>query len=127
MMKRIKLDAAMLAATAALYAGNRMFFSGISGAPGQFCRFYGNDILAGIFILALLNILLFFSRYPPVRNLLFFIPFLLFCGFVWEFLAPLWKPGAVTDFWDLLAYQAGGVFYWLCGLLFFRKRKTSAV
>ena len=36
----------------------------------------------------------------------------LLCALVWEVLAPLWKPEAVGDPWDLLAYQAGGL-VWL--------------
>jgi len=33
----------------------------------------------------------------PVSSWKQTVPYLLLCGFVWEVLAPLWKPGAVCD------------------------------
>ena len=118
-MKNFKFDLGMLALSAALYVLGKCWLQGLPGAFGTFCRFYWSDILAGILILAVLNSLLYFSRYKPIRTPLFTVPFLLACGLVWEFLAPLWKPGAAADLWDFLAYQAGGALYLLFSLLIF--------
>lgn len=69
---------------------------------------YANDVAAGAAILAWTDLLLDWGRLPRLHSWRRTVPFLLACGLVWEVLAPLWKPGAVFDFWDLVAYQAGG-------------------
>ena len=38
-------------------------------------------------------------------------------GLVWEFVAPIVKPGSVTDLWDLMSYQFGGILYYLIIIL----------
>jgi hypothetical protein len=34
-------------------------------------------------------------------------------GLVWEFITPLYKKSSVADWWDVIAYMCGGVFYWI--------------
>ena len=72
----------------------------------------GGRAVAGLAICAWLDLLLSLGRLPPVASWRAAVPFLLLCALVWEVLAPLWKPEAVGDPWDLLAYQAGGL-VWL--------------
>lgn len=72
---------------------------------------YANDILAGILILAYSNICLSFIS-KSIIQLPTILWFILGCGFVWEILAPLFKPTAIFDPLDLLAYLIGGIIYW---------------
>ena len=66
------------------------------------------DLFAGLAIVAWADFLLGLGRFPPIRSWKQTVPLLLACGLVWEVLAPLWKPGAILDPWDFLAYQIGG-------------------
>lgn len=79
-----------------------------------FIQWYLNDVLAGIGIIAYLHYILSFAvkrkvtlRLPAV------LLFELFCGLVWEYAAPDYKTTAVADPWDIAAYLAGGMIYWL--------------
>ena len=110
MRSRRGLDLALCGTAGLFYLLNCGFLrDNLGGWPGWFFTCYANDIFAGLAITAWLDLLLSLGRLPPVRSWKVTVPFLLYCGLVWEFLAPLWKPGAVADPWDLLAYQAGGL------------------
>lgn len=104
-------DVLIVGAVAVLYGWNRFLWAPqASGTLGWFLRCYCNDILAGLSLLAITNILLAMAGWGP-------LPFwagaclLFFCGAVWECLAPAIKPTAVFDPWDFLAYQCGGGIY----------------
>ena len=87
------MDLAVLGAAAAEYCLNWLWLRDVaSGWVRTFLVCYANDIFAGAFMLAWLNLLLG-------------------CGLVWEVAAPVWKPEAVFDLWDLAAYQVGGLAY----------------
>ena len=91
--KRRGLDLALCLGAGLFYLLNVHVLRGsVGGAPGWFLACYANDVVAGLAICAWLDLLLSLGRLPPV--------------------APLWKPEAVGDPWDLLAYQAGGL-VWL--------------
>lgn len=111
--KRRGLDLALCLGAGLFYLLNVHVLRGsVGGAIGWFLAYYANDIFAGLAICAWLDLLLSLGRLPPVASWRAAVPFLLLCALVWEVLAPLWKPEAVGDPWDLLAYQAGGL-VWL--------------
>ena len=74
---------------------------------------YFNDVLAGVVLLALVNILLRLGRLPPLKKLLPCLGLCLACGLFWEFVTPLYLPRSVSDIWDIAAYMAGGGIWWL--------------
>ena len=126
MRGRPALDAGVPAAAGAFYLLNRFWLSRtVPGWPGLFLRCWANDILAGAAILCWLNLLLGWGRLGRVRSRMAAAGFLLACGLVWECAAPLWKPGAVFDFLDLLAYQAGGALVLLADRLLDRRKKQT--
>lgn len=111
--KRRGLDLALCLGAGLFYLLNVHVLRGsVGGAPGWFLACYANDVFAGMAICAWLDLLLSLGRLPPVASWKATVPFLLLCALVWEVLAPQWKPEAVGDPWDLLAYQAGGL-VWL--------------
>ena len=110
---RRRLDLALCRGVGLFYLLNVCVLRGsVGGAPGWFLACYANDVVAGLAICAWLDLLLSLGRLPPADSWRVTVPFLLLCALVWEVLAPLWKPEAVGDPWDLLAYQAGGL-VWL--------------
>ena len=110
------LDGALCALAGLFYLVNRFLLSpALAGtAAGWFLSCYANDVFAGLAICAWADLLLRWGRLPPLRPWRQTVPLLLFCGLVWEALAPLWKAGAVFDPWDFLAYQAGGLLWLAC-------------
>ena len=126
MRGRPALDAGVPATAGAFYLLNRFWLSRtVPGWPGLFLRCWANDILAGAAILCWLNLLLGWGRLGRVRSRMVAAGFLLVCGLVWECAAPLWKPGAVFDLLDLLAYQAGGALVLLADRLLDRRKKQT--
>lgn len=110
----MRFDLAVCLGALAFYLLNRSLLVPVTGgAVGWFLSCYANDLFAGAAIVAWLDLLLRLGRLPPLRSWPWLALFVLACGLVWEVLAPLWKPSAVFDPWDLLAYQAGGAL-WLC-------------
>ena len=106
------MDLAVLGAAAAEYCLNRLWLrDAASGWVRTFLVCYANDIFAGAFMLAWLNLLLGLGRLGRLRRVGPAALFLLGCGLVWEVAAPVWKPEAVFDLWDLAAYQVGGLAY----------------
>lgn len=113
MKKSIWIDCLICILSSVLYVCNRFIWAGnVSGVIGWFLRCYFNDILAGIGLISIANILLALAGWKQ-------LPFwassclLLFSGTVWECFAPVIKPTAVFDPWDFVAYQFGGLLYWL--------------
>lgn len=106
-------DVLIAGVVALLYGCNRFLWAPrASGALGWFLTCYCNDVLAGLVLIAAANILLDMAGW---RRLPFWASacLLLFCGVVWECLAPVLKPTAVFDPWDFMAYQCGGGIYFL--------------
>lgn len=120
MTRRLYRNAALCIAVGLFYLVNRQFLSpAFSGAPGWFLQCYANDIAAGLFLCAWTDLFLALGGRPPLK-VRHAAPLLLACGLVWEVLAPLWKSGAVFDFWDFAAYLAGGLIWLLIEKLKFR-------
>lgn len=111
-MSEKRFDLAVLGTAGGFYLVNRLLLTqAISGPAGWFLSCYANDVFAGAAIAAWTDLLLRLGKLPPMRSWKQTVPLLLACGFVWEVAAPLWKPGAVFDPWDFLAYQAGGLLW----------------
>lgn len=97
------------------YVLNRATLGWSSGtALHTFRACYLADVLAGALILCVMNVLLTWAhgrdgRFRPIRRPLTAGAFLLGCGLFWEYVTPLYRPGSVSDPWDLLAYLAGGL------------------
>lgn len=115
-MSRNRLDLSVLLGAGGFYLLNRLWLARVvQGWPVLRC--YANDLWAGAAILAWTDLLLDWGRLPRLGRPGQTVPLLLLCGLVWEVLAPLWKPGAVFDPWDFLAYQLGGL-CWLWAVKF---------
>lgn len=78
---------------------------------------YFNDILAGLVILTLTNLLLTLAGLRPLGGISAVL-FVLLCGLFWELAPLLYKPAAVCDPWDLAAYLAGCGAYLLLAHVF---------
>lgn len=118
-MRRNRLDLSVLLGAGGFYLLNRLWLA--RALPGwTFLRCYANDLWAGAAILAWTDLLLGWGRLPRLNRLRQTVPLLLACGLIWEVLAPLWKPGAVFDPWDFLAYQLGGLCWLWAAKYFFR-------
>lgn len=73
-----------------------------------------NDFIGGFAFMCYTN-LLFDLVKPEVRfkKLSSIILFILFCGLFWEFVAPSFVEGSVSDPLDVASYALGGILYWL--------------
>ncbi|QKS70136.1 hypothetical protein FLK61_25535 [Paenalkalicoccus suaedae] len=75
-------------------------------------HWYFNDFLAGMLLMAVAGALFDIARQ---RQYLFLswplaITVLLSASVFWEYVAPLYVEGSVSDPWDIVAYTLGGVF-----------------
>lgn len=87
---------------------------------------YFSDILAGLVLPSIAGLVLFAAKRPAIQRWRHIALLLLGAGLVWEWLAPLWKPGAVFDWWDFAAYQLGGLLYFLiCNCILRRKNANN--
>lgn len=75
------------------------------------CHF--NDWLAGIGIIAYLNLVFSFSKYRHIRitQNRTAVPVCLICGVLWEYGFPLVYPHGTSDVWDIISYVLGGIVY----------------
>lgn len=109
-----------------LYWLNRLWLSeAAEGGLHWFLTCYFSDILAGLVLPSLTSLLLLAVNRPPLQKWLHTALLLLGAGLVWEYLAPLWKPGAVFDWWDFAAYQLGGLLYYLFQNCIHRRKNAS--
>lgn len=95
-----------------LYIFNNGFFkTHTTGIWYEFFVCYFNDLLCPLFFLAYCNLLLITSgrELHKLKDILLLI---IICGFVWEFIGPLLKKSAVTDYGDLICYLIGAILYW---------------
>lgn len=97
-----------------LYGANRLWLVERATDPFRwFFAGYLNDVLAGLVLCAVAGLLLVFVGRMGPNKLWHTLPLLLAAGVFWELTGPLFRTGAVFDWWDLLAYQLGGVLYLL--------------
>lgn len=102
---------ALLAAICALYALNRFCLAPHSaGLLRVFLAGHFADLLAGAMALAVAAVLMELGRLPRL-SLPVGVAVLAAASLLWEGLAPLVKPSAVFDWWDVACYFAGGGLY----------------
>ena len=107
-----KLDLLALGLAGGEYLLNRLWLRQSTGSwLHRFLVCWANDVFAGVFMLAWLNLLLGLAGLRRLRSVRWAALFLVVCALVWEVAAPVFKPGAVFDLWDFAAYQAGGLLY----------------
>lgn len=103
----------MCGVTIALYFLNNILLKKVDIQPLKFIfQCYFNDMLAAVLILAFSNSMLYkFSK--QIIRFRYIVLFIFCCGFVWEFVAPLYKPNSVIDLFDFIAYFIGGLIYYI--------------
>ena len=107
-----KLDLLALGLAGGEYLLNRFWLRRVTGGwLHTILVCWANDVFAGVFMLAWLNLLLGLAGLGRVCDRKWAALFLLVCALVWELAAPVFKPEAVFDLWDFVAYQVGGLLY----------------
>ena len=124
--KDIRKDLRIIAISMAVYTVNRIFKNSIDiPVVGYLCRCHLNDFIGGIVFTAYVNILLIYNKYPPLHKLGHILLLVLFAGISWEYILPLFIHRGVSDFWDVVSYTLGGIFYWI--ILITSKSKNSKI
>ncbi len=87
---------------------------------GYFFRYHFNDYLGGISFAAYVNLILSFSNWTTFRftKIKHFIVEGLICGIAWEVITPMFLSSSTGDKWDIVAYIAGMLTYWLLAIHF---------
>ena len=122
----MKRNVTILVVCGGLYWLNRLWLTGVtSDGLRWFLICYFSDLLAGLILPTVASIFLLLAGRPPLRKWWPAALLLLGAGLVWECLAPLWKPGAVFDWWDFAAYQLGGLLYHLVQNCIHRRKNAN--
>ena len=112
--RALVIDAAVLGAALVLFClNNQVIKEAVAGTlAGDFFKNYFNDVLGGIAFLAYTNSVIGLVR-PALRlrRLVSIAAYLFLCGLFWEYAAPLFVAGSVSDPWDIACYVVGGVGY----------------
>jgi hypothetical protein len=80
---------------------------------GYLLRNHYNDFWGGFSFMALLNVILLFSKYNKIKKLTIILLFGLMCSIFWEVITPIFLVTSTGDFWDFVSYILGFSFYWL--------------
>ncbi len=116
----------VMAVAVGLYLLNSLWLKGRLPPPLEyFFLCYFNDVLAGGFFLAFMDVWLGLWGFLPLRPLWKQGALLLCAGVVWELGPLLWKPWGVPDPWDVPAYLAGGIGYVLLGQIGGQKKREE--
>jgi hypothetical protein len=95
----------------------------------SFSKNYLNDVLAGILIVGIVNVLSIIGNQR--RLLLISLPriliFTFLCGVFWEYVTPLYLHYSISDPHDVAAYMFGGFCYWIlvCLTLVYRPNRYN--
>ena len=73
---------------------------------------YLNDILGSVIFLLYLCLVQSFLKRKYIFRFVHIVIITFFCGILWEYLTPVYRPDTVSDPWDILAYMFGGVLFW---------------
>lgn len=111
-IRKRPLNIALILITAVLYLFNNLFLKkSVPEAAVWFFTGYFNDLICPLIFFSYTNLLLLTTG-REIRRLRSLLAAAAGAGFVWEFAAPLWKDGSVTDPADMLCYFAGSTVYW---------------
>ena len=111
-LMRIWFDIIVFSITFFLCCLNKIFhFSCYISFFDFFLRCYFNDFIGSIGFAALCDFLLGFAQRKLDRYWKVFL-LMMFCGFVWEVITPLFRPDTVGDIFDFGVYIAGGSLYY---------------
>lgn len=111
----VKFDLIIMASVAAAYNANRFWLREAVKQPmvSYILKCHFNDWLAGIGIIAYLNLLQSTNLTAAERvESIFHASFIcLICGLLWEYAIPQFIRRGTSDCWDIAAYILGGIAY----------------
>lgn len=115
-MKQVsKQNAIIIFSVACLYCLNRFWLKNAVAMPviGYLLKCHFNDYLAGIAILAYINLMLSFSKYrhKVIATFPQGIIVSLSCALLWEYILPMIFPRGTSDFYDVISYVLGSITY----------------
>ena len=84
------------------------------------CRSYLNDLVCPLFFLGFANILFLWAGIE-LKTYFSCVLFVMVCGLIWEYFAPIINAKAVSDPLDLLCYFIGVNIYWAILMLDIRR------
>ena len=97
-----------------LYAINQIILKKITkGYIHLFMVSYFNDLVAGLLIIDIWNIVMILVGYKRTNRLFQIAIINLLIGLFWEYSPNLFRKEAVSDVLDIVAYEIGGVIYWI--------------
>ena len=104
-----KINAIIFSISVFLYLLNRVLLKDITeGLVHWFLVCYWNDITGAIAFSAYVHSIIFYYSKKEIHFCVF-LAILLACGIFWEIITPLFRKNSVCDFWDIIAYEFGGV------------------
>lgn len=120
-----KVNIACIIISIGVYCLNQLIFKRqFKGIVGYFCKCHLNDLVCPLFFLAYAQILLIWVKYE-VKTYIGLLFLGMSAGFVWEYLAPIINPKAVTDIYDLFCYFCGIQIYYFFTIIENRLSNSS--
>ena len=111
-IRKTPINLILIIAVLLLYFLNNMFLKWhTTGIVQEFFICYFNDLMCPIFFLSYSNLLLLGIN-MELKKLHWILLYGFCAGLIWEFVGPLIKVSSVTDFFDLVCYLLGSIFYW---------------
>ena len=96
-----------------LYGFNTIIFSSINNYNlHYFFSSYFNDLLAPLLLFSYINLILSLID-KKMYSLKYLFLIIILSSFVWEFIAPIFKPNSISDPIDILFYFIGTMVYWI--------------
>lgn len=96
-----------------LYGFNTIIFSSIHNYNlHYFFSSYFNDLLAPLLLFSYINLILSLTD-KKMYSLKYLILIIILTSFVWEYIAPIFKPTSISDPIDILFYFIGTLIYWI--------------
>lgn len=96
-----------------LYLLNRILLKNVTeGLIHWFLVCYWNDISGAVAFSAFVHEVIYYYTKKEI-HLWGISIILLIAGLFWELITPLFRTNSVCDFWDIVAYESGGIIYYL--------------
>lgn len=113
MKRELKKELSVIAVSMTIYIVNRIFKYKIDmPVIGYLCRCHLNDFIGGIVFTGYVNLLLESGNRKPLRKLRQILLLMLIAGISWEYVIPVFIHRGTADFYDIIAYELGGLLYW---------------